>query len=153
MITTRTARSNRTIRTLLFAVAALGALLVSQVRPAATHADGFAAGPAPDLRITSVSMSFVAGGVKTTFTVKNAGTAAAGASHIRVTNGYGGVLDTIADPGLAVGQSRTYVSMSSYPQYCQEHWKRTVIADAWGEVAELNEANNSASVTKVTTAC
>jgi hypothetical protein len=71
------------------------------------------------------------------FTVKNQGTAAAGAFYVRVYNGSS-VRDTVLIPGLAAGASAT---MSYSSGNCEGNW--TAVADYANVVPESNEANNT----------
>jgi hypothetical protein len=71
------------------------------------------------------------------FTVKNEGTAAAGAFYVRVYNGSS-VRDTVLVPGLAAGASATMPYSSGN---CEGNW--TAVADYTNVVPESNEANNT----------
>jgi len=71
------------------------------------------------------------------FTVKNQGTAAAGAFYVRVYNGAT-VRDTVLVAGLAAGASLTMPYTSGN---CEGNW--TAVADYTNVVPESNEANNT----------
>jgi hypothetical protein len=71
------------------------------------------------------------------FTVKNQGTAAAGAFYVRVYNGAA-VRDTVLVPGLAAGASTTMTYTSGN---CEGNW--TAVADYTNVVPESNEGNNT----------
>jgi hypothetical protein len=86
-----------------------------------------------DLVITNVSEGYSRAGWFTSITVRNDGNTSAGEFHVGFNNSYAYV------PGLNVGASSTVRIYRG--RYCEI--SGTIMADAFNEVYELREGNNS----------
>lgn len=95
----------------------------------------------PDLTVTNISSQFSDGHWFMVYTVKNIGTANAGAFYIKIKRGA--VVETeFSTTGLAAGASRTYRRQMPICEFT-----RTIIVDSRFQIVESNENNNSRTFT------